>query len=187
MLVLRPVLSALTSTFFLGWIFPLAVAAATRSRGPTVSNRTSMPFSRLALALTITSRTRSTAPPPPNSTLFRLDMSSRSSRLSQAAADRGFERGQGLVIVVRRVHVVAFRAQRRDLRIQQLEKRARPHAVALRGELQLLAGGGAVRVLQSYGSEGGLQRQERLAHLGLHTQAACPHGLLEVVVLRPRL
>src|SRR5437667_10180732 len=187
MRVIRPVMSALTSTFFLGWIFPLAVTAATRSRRPTVSNRTSMPFSRLALALTITSRTRSTAPPPPNSTLFRLDMSSRSSRLTQAAADRGFERGQGLMVIVRRVHVVAFRAQRRDLRIQQLEKRARPHAVALRGELQLLAGGGAVGVLQTHGPERRLQRQERLADLGLYTQAACPHLLVEVVVLRPCL
>src|SRR6266566_1471528 len=167
MRVIRPVMSALTSTFFLGWIFPLAVTAATRSRRPTVSNRTSTPFSRLALALTITSRTRSTAPPPPNSTLFRLDMSSRSSRLTQAAADRGFER--------------------RDLRIQQLEKRARPHAVALRGELQLLAGGGAVGVLQTHGPERRLQRQERLADLGLYTQAACPHLLVEVVVLRPCL
>src|SRR5713226_294132 len=187
MRVIRPVMSALTSTFFLGWIFPLAVTAATRSRRPTLSNRTSTPFSRLALALTITSRTRSTAPPPPNSTLFRLDMSTRSSRLSQTAADRGFERGQGLVVVVRRVHVVAFRAQRRDLRIQQLEKRARPHAVALGGELQLLTGGGPVGVLQPHSPERRLQRQERLADLSLYRQAARPRRFLEVTVLRPRL
>src|SRR5438874_1861635 len=184
MRVIRPVMSALTSTFFLGWIFPLAVTAATRSRRPTVSNRTSTPLSRLALALTITSSTMSTAAPPPNSNLFRLDMSSRSSRLTQAAADRSFERGQGLVVVVRRVHVVALRAQRRDLRIQQLEERSRSHAVALGGELQLLTGGGPVRVLQAYGLECRLQRQECLAHLGLHTQATCPDRFVEIVALR---
>src|SRR5213592_3923327 len=124
MRVIRPVMSALTSTFFLGWIFPLAVTAATRSRRPTVSKRTSMPFSRLALALTITRMIRRTAPPPPNSTLFRLDMAARSSRLAQAAADGGFQQRQGLVVVVRRVHGIALGTERGDLRVQQLEERA---------------------------------------------------------------
>src|SRR5438270_56768 len=43
-------MSADTSTFFLGWILPLAVTAATRSRRPVVSNRTSWPRSRRAAA-----------------------------------------------------------------------------------------------------------------------------------------
>src|SRR5213083_2060175 len=90
-----------------------------------------MPFSRFALALTITSAIRKTIPPPPNSILFRLDMAARSSRLTQAAADGGFQRGQGLVIVVGRVHGVTLGTQRGDLRIQQLEERARTHSIAL--------------------------------------------------------
>ena len=75
MRVIRPVMSALMSTFFFGWILPLAVTAATRSRRPTVSKRTSTPFSRFALALTMIRTTTSTPIPPPSSTLFRLDMS----------------------------------------------------------------------------------------------------------------
>src|SRR5439155_7804126 len=127
------------------WILPLAVTAATRSRRPTCSNRTSMPLSRLALALTSTRMTSRTAPPPPNSTLFRLDMAARSSRLAQAAADGGFQQRQGLVVVVRRVHCIAFGTKRGDLRVQQLEERARPDAVALGGQLELLAGRAAIR------------------------------------------
>src|SRR5213593_1848315 len=100
-----------------------------------------MPFSRFALALTITSTIRKTTPPPPNSTLFFLDMAARSSRLTQAAADGGFQQRQGLVVVVRRVHGVALGTQRGDLRVQQLEERPRADAVALGGELQLLARG----------------------------------------------
>src|SRR5713101_3567004 len=106
-----------------------------------------MPLSRFALTLTITSTIRSTAPPPPNSTLFRLDMAARSSRLTQAAADGGFQQRQGLVVVVRRVHGVAFGTERGDLRVQQLEERPRPDAVALGGKLKLLAGRAAIRVL----------------------------------------
>src|SRR2546428_8971824 len=181
-----PVMSALMSTFFLGGIYPLAVPAATRSRRPTVSKRTSIPLSRFALVLTITSTIRSTAPPPPNSTLFRLDMAARSSRLTQAAADGCFQRRQGLVIVVRRVHGIALGTQRGDLRVQQLEKCARAHAVAFGRQLQLLARSRAVRVLQSDGAIGGLQRQKRLAHVGLHRQATRAHRLLEVPVLGPR-
>src|SRR5882672_687398 len=184
---MRPVMSALMSTFFLGWILPLAVTAATRSRRPTCSKRTSMPLSRLALALTSTRITSRTAPPPPNSTLFRLDMAARSSRLTQAAADGGFKERQGLVIIVCRVHGVALGTQRGDLRVQQLEERSRADAVALGGELQLLARGGAVRVLQTHSTIGRLQGQVCLAHLGVHGQATRPHRLLEVVVLRPRI
>src|SRR5216117_410696 len=183
---MRPVMSALMSTFFLGWILPLAVTAATRSRRPTCSNRTSIPLSRLALALTSTRMTSRTAPPPPNSTLFFLDMAARSSRLTQAAADGGFQRRQGLVIVVRRVHGVALGTQRGDLRIQQLEERARTHAIALGRELQLFAGSAEVRILQADGSERRLQRQERLAHFRMHGQAARPNRLLEIAVLGPR-
>src|SRR5216117_4134824 len=160
-------MSALTSTFFFGWILPLAVTAATKSRRPTFSKRTSVPFSRLALALTIT-RTTSSTPPPPSSTLFRLDMSTRSSRLAQAAADRGFQCGQRLMVIVNRVHVVVLRPQPRHLRVQQLEERARAHSVALGGELQLLPRGRAVRVLEPDRAKRRLQRQVRLAHLGLH-------------------
>src|SRR5437016_635887 len=187
MRVIRPVMSALTSTFFLGWIFPLAVTAATRSRRPTVSNRTSLPFSRLALALTITSTIRRTAPPPPNNTLFRLDMAPRSSRLTQTAADGGFQKRQGLVVVVRRVHGVALGTESGDLSVQQLEEGARADAVALGGELQLLARRAAIRVLQADGSEGGLQRQECLAHFSLHGQAPRPHRFFKVPVLRARV
>src|SRR5438093_3926247 len=180
-------MSALTSTFFFGWILPLAVTAATRLRRPTFSKRTSVPFSRLALALTITRTTRSTTPPPPSSTLFRLDMSTCSSRLAQAAADRGFQRGQRLMVIVNRVHVVVVRPQPRHLGVQQLEERARAHPVALGGELQLLPRRRAVRVLESDRAKRRLQRQVRLAHLGLHGEAARPHRLLEVPVVRPRL
>src|SRR5262245_17810851 len=184
---MRPVMSALTSTFFFGWIFPLAVTAATRSRLPTVSKRTSMPFSRFALALTITRMIRRTAPPPPNSTLFRLDMAARSSRLTQAAADGGFQRRQGLVIVVRRVHGVLLGAERGDLRIQQLEERPGPDAIAFRGQLQLLPGRNLVRVLQRHRPERGLERQECLADFGLHREPPRPHPLFEVVMLRERV
>src|SRR5581483_8279169 len=78
-LVMRPVMSALMSTFFLGWILPLAVTAATRSRRCTFSNRTSMPRSRRAAALTTSTPTITTAAPTPTRTLLRLDMASRSS------------------------------------------------------------------------------------------------------------
>src|ERR1700694_1040821 len=186
MRVIRPVMSALTSTFFLGWILPLAVTAATRSRRPTFSKRTSVPFSRLALALTSTRTMRSTTPPPPSSTLFRLDMSPRSSRLAQAAADRGFQGGQRFVIVVVGVHVVALRTQRGHLGIEQLKERPRSDPVALRGELQLLAGRRAVRVLQADRAVRRLQHQERLAHLRLHRETARPHRLLHVFVLGMR-
>src|SRR6058998_1334164 len=144
---MRPVMSALMSTFFLGGIFPLAVTAATRSRRPTVSKRTSVPLSRFALALTITSTMRKTTPPPPNSILFRLDMAARSSQLTQAAADGCFQCRQGLVVVVGRVHGVALGSQRGDLRVQQFEEGPGPDAIALGRELELLARGGAVRVL----------------------------------------
>src|SRR6267143_431292 len=40
-LVMRPVMSAEMSTFFFGWILPLAVTAATRARRLAFSNRTS--------------------------------------------------------------------------------------------------------------------------------------------------
>src|SRR6266581_6456618 len=183
---MRPVMSALMSTFFLGWILPLAVTAATRSRRPTCSNRTSMPLSRLALALTSTRMTSRTAPPPPNSTLFFLDMAARSSRLTQAAADGGFQQRQGLVVVVRRVHGVAFGTERSDLCVEQLEECARADAVALGGKLELLAGSSAVRVLQPDRPERRLQRQERLAHLGLDAQAARPHRFFQVVMLGAR-
>src|ERR1700745_3214438 len=110
-----------------------------------------MPFSRFALALTrIRMMTRAPIPLP-NSTLFRLDMAARSSRLTQAAADGCFERRQSLVIVVCRVHGAARGPQRGDLPIQQLEERPRAHAVPLRGELELLSGRGTVGVLQSHG------------------------------------
>src|SRR5688572_13435835 len=187
MRVIRPVMSALTSTFFLGWILPLAVTAATRSRRPTCSNRTSIPFSRLALALTMIRTTTSAPTPTPKNTLFRLDMSDQSSRLTQTAADGGFQQRQGLVVVVRRVHGIALGTQRGDLRVQQLEKRSRADAVALGRELELLPRGGAVRVLQSHRAERGLQRQERLAHFRLHGETARAHGFLEIPVLRPRL
>src|SRR5919197_2145704 len=184
MRVIRPVMSALMSTFFLGWILPLAVTAATRSRRPTVSKRTSWPFSPLALTLTtISTRTRTTIPLP-NSTLFRFDMAARSSRLTQAAADGGFQRRQGLVIVVRRVHGIALGTERGDLRIQQLEERPRADAVPLRGELQLLASRGEVRVLQPYRPIRRLQRQERLADLRAHRKAARTHRFIEIAVPR---
>src|SRR4029077_11933610 len=143
-----------------------------------------MPLSRFALTLTITSTIRSTAPPPPNSTLFRLDMTAQSSRLTQAAADGGFQQRQGLVVVVCRVHGVALGAQRGDLRVQQLEKCARADTVALRRQLQLLTGSAPIRILQADRPERGLQRQERLAYLRLYGQAARPHRFLEVAVLR---
>src|SRR2546423_12816044 len=128
MRVIRPVMSALTSTFFLGWILPLAVTAATRSRRPTVSNRTSWPFSPLALALTTIRTTTRAMIPPPNSTLFRLDMAARSSRLTQAAADGCLQCRQGLVGVVCRVHGGALGAQRGDLRVQQFGEWPRAQA-----------------------------------------------------------
>src|SRR5437867_9789218 len=174
--VMRPVMSALMSTFFLGWILPLAVTAATRSRRPTCSNRTSIPLSRLALALTSTRMTSRTAPPPPNSTLFFLDMAARSSRLTQAAADGGFQQRQGLVVVVRRVHGVALGTQRGDLRVQQLEERPRADAVALGGELQLLARGAPIRVLYPPGRMGCLHGRYALAHAGLHAQPRGRNG-----------
>src|ERR1700704_4095427 len=126
---------------------------------------------------------RRTAPPLPNSTLFRLDMAARSSRLTQAAADGGFQCRQGLVIVVRRVHCIALGAERSYLRIQELEEGPRSDAVALGGELELLTGCAAIRVLQADGPERGLQRQECLAHFRVHGQTARPHRLLEVAVL----
>src|SRR2546426_367727 len=86
-------MSALMSTFFLGWILPLAVTAATRSRLATFSKRTSTPRSRRAV----------------------------------------------------------------------------------------------IGVLDRDGPVGALQGQERLAHLRLHGQAARPHLLLQIAVLRARL
>src|SRR6266566_3264871 len=71
---IRPVMSALMSTFYLGWILPLAVTAATRSRCPTFSNRTAAPRSRRAPALITTSPAITTATPAPTSTLPRFDM-----------------------------------------------------------------------------------------------------------------
>src|SRR5438876_7145766 len=145
-----------------------------------------MPLSRFALALTITSTIRSTAPPPPNSTLFRLDMAACSSRLTQAAAHGCFYRRQGLVVIVRRVHGIAFGTERGDLRVQQLEECARADAVALGRQLQLLAGSTPIRILQADSPERRLQRQKRLAHFGLHRQAPRSHRLLEIPVLGPR-
>src|SRR2546427_3054896 len=99
-------------------------------------------------------RTTTRTPIPlPNNTLFRLDMSARSSRLTQTAADGGFQQRQGLVIVVRRVHCIAFGPERGDLRVQQLEERPRPDAVALGGQLELLASSAAIRILQADGPE----------------------------------
>src|SRR6185295_1481610 len=167
MRVMRPVMSALMSTFFLGWILPLAVTAATRSRRPTVSNRTSVPLSRLALALTMISTTTRAATPPPSSTLFLLDMSTQSSRLTQTAADRGFQHGNGLVVIVHGVHILAFGPKCLDLRIEQIEERARTHAVALGGELELLTPCRAVGVLDSNRAIRRLQREVRLADIGL--------------------
>ncbi len=77
---MRPVMSALMSTFFFGWILPLAVTAATRSRRPTFSKRTSTPRSRRAPALITTSTAINTTAPVPTSSLLRLDMSLGSSR-----------------------------------------------------------------------------------------------------------
>src|SRR3989442_739233 len=71
--VMRPVMSAEMSTFFFGWILPLAVTAATKSRRPACSNRTSTPRSRRAPALITTSPTISTVAPAPTSSLLRLD------------------------------------------------------------------------------------------------------------------
>src|SRR5689334_18441356 len=148
MRVMRPVMSALRSTFFLGWIFPLAVTAATRSRVVTCSSRTSVPRSRLAFTLTTTIPTSTTRPAPPASTLFRFDMVGLSSfRLAEPAADGRFQRGHRLVVIVDGGDVVVLRVQLRHLRIEQLEERSRAHAVALGGELELLARGGTIGVL----------------------------------------
>src|SRR2546425_1605489 len=185
--VMRPVMSALTSTFFFGWTLPLAVTAATRSRWPTFSMRTSIPFSRLALALASTSTTIASSPPPPSSTLFRLDMVACILSLTQGPPDRGFEHGQRLVVIVDRCHVIQLGAQRRHLGVEQLEERARTDAVALGRQLQLLTGRGAVRILDRDRRERRLQREIRLAHFRLHAEAARPHRLLKVLVLGPRL
>src|SRR3989442_385582 len=186
-LVIRPVMSALMSTFFLGWILPLAVTAATRSRRPTFSNRTSWPRSRRAPALMTTRLTMRTAAPAPSSSLLRVDMCLASSRLAEGPADRRFEGGQRLVIVEHGVHVVRLGAQRGHLRVEQLEERPRAHAVALRGELQPVARCGPVRVLDRRRAVRRRHRQVGLAHLGLHLQAARPHRLLQILLLRFRL
>src|SRR6266550_2903453 len=177
--VIRPVMSAETSTFFLGWILPLAVTAATRSRRPTVSNRTSWPRSRRAPALIATIPTMSTAAPAPTSTLLRLDMA-----VGSPGYRSGFERGHRLVIVVHGVDVVGLGAQPGDLGVEQLEERPRADAVALRGELQLLARCGAVRVLNGDRLKRRLERQVRLAHIGFHLEPARPHRFLQILLLR---
>src|SRR2546425_12189648 len=58
--------------------------------------------------------------------------------LAQWPPDRGFERGQRLVVVVHGGDVLRLRPQRGDLRVEQLEEGPRADAIALGGELQSL-------------------------------------------------
>src|SRR6266704_975991 len=183
-LVIRPVMSAEMSTFFLGWILPLAVTAATRSRRPTFSKRTSWPRSRRAPALITTSPTIRAAAPAPTSHLLRVDMSFGSSRLPQRPADRRFERGQRFVIVVHRAHIVRLGAQRGHLGVEQLEERSRAHAIALGRELQHVVRRRPVGVLNRGRPVRRLQDQVCLSHLGLHLETARPYRLLQVLLLR---
>src|SRR5881628_1333200 len=104
-------------------------------------------------------------------------------RLPQRPADRRFERGQRLVIVVPGVDIVGLGAQRRHLGVQQLEERPRADAVALRGQLQLLARCRAVRVLNGDRLKRRLERQVRLTDVGLHLQSTCPHRFLQILLL----
>src|SRR5258705_901280 len=93
-----------------------------------------MPLSPLALALTRI-RTTTRAPIPlPNSTLFRLDMAARSSRVTQAAADGCVQCRHGLVIVVCRFHGVALGTARIDRRVPQDADISLDDAVATRGQ-----------------------------------------------------
>src|SRR2546425_247900 len=186
-LVMRPPMSGLMSTFFLGWILPLAVTAATRSRRDTFSNRTSAPRSRRAPALTTTRAPINKIAPPPTSSLLRLDMSLRFLSLTQRPADGGLEGRQGLVVIVHRAYVVRFGAQRRDLRVEQLEEGAGADPIALRGELELLARRRPVRVLDRDRAVRRLKREVRLAPLRLHREAPRPHRLRHVAVLGARL
>src|SRR5437867_785723 len=183
--VIRPVMSALMSTFFLGWILPLAVTAATRSRCPTFSNRTSAPRSRRAPALITTSPAITTATPAPTSTLPRFDMfapilrsplTAHRSPLTahpspQRPAHRRLEGGHRLVIIVHGADVVALRPQRRHLGVEQLEKCSRADAVALGGELQLLAPRDAIRVLDRHGAVRRHDDEVGLVHVGLQLEA----------------
>src|ERR1051326_4474993 len=184
--VMRPVMSGLTSTFVWGWILPLAVTAATRSRRPTFSKRTSAPFSRLALALSTIKPVTRTAPATPSATLPALDMS-RSFRLAQRPADRSFERGHRLVVIVYGADVARLRLQLRHLGVEELEERPGADAVAVGRELQLLAGQHPVRVLNRHRLIRGLQRVERLAHFGLQPERAGAHALLQVLLRGFRL
>jgi hypothetical protein len=61
---MRPVTSELTSTLVRGWICPLAVTEATRSRASTASTRTAVALPRLLAAVTPkNSAAASTTPP----------------------------------------------------------------------------------------------------------------------------
>ena len=72
--MIRPVMSALTSTLRLGTILPLAVTVATRFRRPTASSRTSTPFSRREATLKPTRPASASPIPPKTSSLFLPDI-----------------------------------------------------------------------------------------------------------------
>src|SRR5690242_9377832 len=180
---MRPVMSAEMSTFFLGWILPLAVTAATRSLRPTVSKRTSTPLSRFALAERTISPTTRMPPPAKRNSLPRFDMSIPILELVQRLTDRRFERGAGLVIVVDGCDVVTFRFGVRHLRIHHVEERPRAHAVPVGSELQSVLGRCPISVLDRNSLIGGLERQVSVLYQGTKPERLCPGRLIGLLLV----
>src|SRR2546428_9559131 len=135
---MRPPMSGLMSTFFLGWILPLAVTAATRSRRDTFSNRTSAPRSRRAPALTTPRAPINKIAPPPTSSLLRLDMSLRFLSLTQRPADGGLEGRQGLLEIEHPAYESRFAPNRPNLPAEQPKEGAEADPKALRADLKRL-------------------------------------------------
>ena len=79
--------------------------------------------------------------------------------LTERAAHRGFQRRQGLVVIVNRVDVVTFGALHRVLRIRYFERGPAAEPVAVLRQAQLVSRGIPALGLHRDGLVGGLQRQ----------------------------
>src|ERR1051326_3112387 len=174
--VIRPVMSALMSTLVFASILPLAVTAATRSRVPTGSSRTSVARLPFLEALRATNPPTTTRAIVKNSVhLARRDM--KAPRLTQGAADGELEQRDGLVVFVHRGHVVTFSAGYRILGIRDLERGAAAQTIAILGQADLFARGDAALLLRLNGAVA-IEHGEILPRdVGLHRQFARAHAL----------
>ena len=107
------------------------------------------------------------------------------SSLAKWAADRGFERGDGFVIIVDRVHVVTFGPLHRVLRIRHLERGARAEPVPVLRQPELIAGRLPVGRLHRDRLVGRLKPEEARVHVASHLEPPGPGVLVGVVFVAP--